>query len=117
MFLIVASNADPYEYGLTMLPKYLGFCMDASMCSLSEEAASSEDVLCVPEYAEDIHRYLRECEVGIFTFIGGRLHKLFSLVLKVNLLNFFKTGHNFKVGYIRWQISLISIGKAWLTHC
>lgn len=40
--------------------------MDASMCSLSEEeAASSEDVLCVPEYAEDIHRYLRECEVGI----------------------------------------------------
>ncbi|XP_051767029.1 cyclin-A1 [Ctenopharyngodon idella] len=41
-----------------------GSCMDASMCSLSEEeAASSEDVLCVPEYAEDIHRYLRECEV------------------------------------------------------
>lgn len=48
--------------------------MDASMCSLSEEAAaSSEDVLCVPEYAEDIHRYLRECEVCIFTFICGRL--------------------------------------------
>lgn len=44
--------------------------MDASMCSLSEEeAASSEDVLCVSEYAEDIHRYLRECEVGIFTLI------------------------------------------------
>nr|ALK03038.1 cyclin A [Hypophthalmichthys molitrix] len=41
-----------------------GSCMDSSMCSLSEEeAASSEDVLCVPEYAEDIHRYLRECEV------------------------------------------------------
>ncbi|XP_048037579.1 cyclin-A1 [Megalobrama amblycephala] len=41
-----------------------GSCMDASMCSLSEEeAASSEDVLCVSEYAEDIHRYLRECEV------------------------------------------------------
>lgn len=41
-----------------------GSCMDASMHSLAdEEAASSEDVLCVPEYAEDIHRYLRECEV------------------------------------------------------
>ncbi|ROL54248.1 Cyclin-A1 [Anabarilius grahami] len=41
-----------------------GSCMDASMCSLSEEeTASSEDVLCVSEYAEDIHRYLRECEV------------------------------------------------------
>ncbi|XP_056095632.1 cyclin-A1 [Rhinichthys klamathensis goyatoka] len=39
-----------------------GSCMDASMCSLSVDA-SSEDVLCVPEYAEDIHRYLRECEV------------------------------------------------------
>ncbi|KAK7120698.1 hypothetical protein R3I94_020626 [Phoxinus phoxinus] len=41
-----------------------GSCIDASMYSLSEEeTASSEDVLCVPEYAEDIHRYLRECEV------------------------------------------------------
>ncbi|XP_067289502.1 cyclin-A1 [Pseudorasbora parva] len=40
-----------------------GSCMDASMCSLLEEAASPQDVLCVPEYAEDIHRYLRECEV------------------------------------------------------
>lgn len=66
MFFTVGSNADPYGYGLTILPKYLGSCMDASMCSLSEEAAaSSEDVLCVPEYAEDIHRYLRECEVCI----------------------------------------------------
>lgn len=52
-----------------ILPKYLGSSMDASMCSLSEEeeAASSEDVLCVSEYAEDIHRYLRECEVGRYT--------------------------------------------------
>ena len=41
-----------------------GSCMDSSMQSLlEEEAAASEDVLCVPEYAEDIHRYLRECEV------------------------------------------------------
>ncbi|XP_056323081.1 cyclin-A1 [Danio aesculapii] len=41
-----------------------GSCMDSSMHSLAdEESASSEDVLCVPEYAEDIHRYLRECEV------------------------------------------------------
>lgn len=39
--------------------------MDASMCSLLEEDSSSEDVLFVPEYAEDIHRYLRECEVGL----------------------------------------------------
>ncbi len=42
--------------------------MDSSMQSLLEEEATSEDVLCVPEYAEDIHRYLRECEVGIFSF-------------------------------------------------
>lgn len=41
-----------------------GSFMDSSMHSLAdEEAASSEDVLCVSEYAEDIHRYLRECEV------------------------------------------------------
>ncbi|XP_043105895.1 cyclin-A1 [Puntigrus tetrazona] len=41
-----------------------GSCMDSSMQSLlEEEAAASADVLCVPEYAEDIHRYLRECEV------------------------------------------------------
>ncbi|XP_073686101.1 cyclin-A1 [Garra rufa] len=41
-----------------------GSCMDSSMQSLpDEEATSSEDVLCVPEYSEDIHRYLRECEV------------------------------------------------------
>nr|ACA24501.1 cyclin A [Carassius auratus x Cyprinus carpio] len=39
-----------------------GSCMDSSMQSLPEEAAY-EDILCVPEYAEDIHRYLRECEV------------------------------------------------------
>nr|ACA24500.1 cyclin A [Cyprinus carpio] len=41
-----------------------GSRMDSSMQSLlEEEAAASEDVLCVPEYAEDIHRYLRGCEV------------------------------------------------------
>lgn len=40
--------------------------MDASMQSLpEEEAATSQDVLCVSEYAEDIHLYLRECEVSI----------------------------------------------------
>lgn len=39
--------------------------MDASMQSLPEDDATSQDVLCVPEYSEDIHRYLRECEVGI----------------------------------------------------
>uniref|UniRef100_A0A671RWJ2 Cyclin A1 n=1 Tax=Sinocyclocheilus anshuiensis TaxID=1608454 RepID=A0A671RWJ2_9TELE len=37
-------------------------CMDSSMLSLPEEDASPEDILCV-EYAEDIHRYLSECEV------------------------------------------------------
>ncbi|XP_051542354.1 cyclin-A1 [Myxocyprinus asiaticus] len=38
--------------------------MDVSMQSLPEEKdTTSEDILCVPEYAEDIHRYLRECEV------------------------------------------------------
>ncbi|XP_057177974.1 cyclin-A1 [Triplophysa rosa] len=40
-----------------------GSCMDASMQSLPEEEATSHDILCVPEYAEDIHRYLRECEI------------------------------------------------------
>ncbi|XP_059395443.1 cyclin-A1 [Carassius carassius] len=40
-----------------------GSCMDSSMQSLPEEEAAYEDILCVPEYAEDIHRYLRECEV------------------------------------------------------
>uniref|UniRef100_A0A672N0S7 Cyclin A1 n=1 Tax=Sinocyclocheilus grahami TaxID=75366 RepID=A0A672N0S7_SINGR len=42
--------------------KYLGSCMDSSMLSLPEDDASPEDILCI-EYAEDIHRYLRECEV------------------------------------------------------
>uniref|UniRef100_A0A673LTN5 Cyclin A1 n=1 Tax=Sinocyclocheilus rhinocerous TaxID=307959 RepID=A0A673LTN5_9TELE len=42
--------------------KYLGSCMDSSMLSLPEDDASPEDILC-EEYAEDIHRYLRECEV------------------------------------------------------
>lgn len=40
-----------------------GLCMDASMQSLPEEEATSQDFLCVPEYAEDIHRYLRDCEI------------------------------------------------------
>lgn len=38
--------------------------MDASMQLVPEEEATSHDILCVPEYAEDIHRYLRECEVS-----------------------------------------------------
>lgn len=60
---------NSYGFGLKLFYEYLGSCMDSSMQSLlEEEAASSEDVLCVPEYAEDIHRYLRECEVGIFSF-------------------------------------------------
>uniref|UniRef100_A0A3B1JQC5 Cyclin A1 n=1 Tax=Astyanax mexicanus TaxID=7994 RepID=A0A3B1JQC5_ASTMX len=41
-----------------------GSCLDASMQSLEEEeVAVTEDVLCVPEYAEDIHRHLRESEI------------------------------------------------------
>lgn len=57
-----------YGFGLKQFYEYLGSCMDSSMQSLlEEEAAASEDVLCVPEYAEDIHRYLRECEVGIIS--------------------------------------------------
>lgn len=59
---------NSYGFGLKLFYEYLGSCMDSSMQSLLEEAASSEDVLCVSEYAEDIHRYLRECEVGIFSF-------------------------------------------------
>jgi len=84
------------------------------MCSLLEEGASSEDVLYVPEYAEDIHRYLRECEVGVFTFIHGRLHKPFRLALQVSL-SFFKTGLNFKDGFIRWQIGHFN-WKSLITH-
>lgn len=30
-----------------------------------EETASFDDVLCVPEYAEDIHEHLREREVSV----------------------------------------------------
>ncbi|XP_056592924.1 cyclin-A1 [Triplophysa dalaica] len=40
-----------------------GSCMDASMQLVPEDDATSHDILCVPEYAEDIHRYLRECEI------------------------------------------------------
>ncbi|XP_055064067.1 cyclin-A1 [Misgurnus anguillicaudatus] len=40
-----------------------GSSLDASMESLPEEEAASQDILCVPEYSEDIHRYLRECEI------------------------------------------------------
>ncbi|XP_051972470.1 LOW QUALITY PROTEIN: cyclin-A1 [Xyrauchen texanus] len=41
-----------------------GLCMDASVQSLpEEEAAASENTLCVPGYTEDIHRHLRKCEV------------------------------------------------------
>ncbi|KAL6473209.1 hypothetical protein MHYP_G00193970 [Metynnis hypsauchen] len=41
-----------------------GSCLDASMQSLSEEdLAPSEDVLSVAEYAEDIHKHLRESEL------------------------------------------------------
>ncbi|XP_017572625.1 cyclin-A1 [Pygocentrus nattereri] len=41
-----------------------GSCLDASMQSLSEEElAPFEDVLSVAEYAEDIHKHLRESEL------------------------------------------------------
>ncbi|TRY90938.1 hypothetical protein DNTS_022177 [Danionella cerebrum] len=41
-----------------------GSCMDSSMYSLpDEEIYTLEDVMCVSEYAEDIHRHLRECEI------------------------------------------------------
>uniref|UniRef100_A0A8C4EBI6 G2/mitotic-specific cyclin-B2 n=1 Tax=Dicentrarchus labrax TaxID=13489 RepID=A0A8C4EBI6_DICLA len=38
-------------------------CQDASMLSEPDESLTSEEVLCVFEYAEDIHRHLRESEV------------------------------------------------------
>uniref|UniRef100_A0A8C4EAG5 G2/mitotic-specific cyclin-B2 n=1 Tax=Dicentrarchus labrax TaxID=13489 RepID=A0A8C4EAG5_DICLA len=38
-------------------------CQDASMLSEPDESLTSEEVLCVFEYAEDIHRHLRESEM------------------------------------------------------
>ncbi|XP_066507228.1 cyclin-A1 [Hoplias malabaricus] len=40
-----------------------GSCLDSSMHSLEEETAASEDILCVSEYASDIHKHLRESEL------------------------------------------------------
>ncbi|XP_062309396.1 cyclin-A1 [Osmerus eperlanus] len=40
-----------------------GSCMDTSMQSLPDEPMTSEDMLCLSEYAEDIHRHLRESEM------------------------------------------------------
>ena len=37
--------------------------MDTSMQSLPDEPMTSEDMLGLSEYAEDIHRHLRESEV------------------------------------------------------
>ncbi|XP_072514942.1 cyclin-A1 [Salminus brasiliensis] len=57
-----------HSSALQMLSTVSGFstgsCLDASMQSLpEEEVASSEDVFSVSEYAEDIHRHLRESEL------------------------------------------------------
>lgn len=41
----------------------VGSCQDASMQSEPDESLMSEEVLCVSEYAEDIHLHLRETEV------------------------------------------------------
>lgn len=41
----------------------VGSCQDASMRSEPDESQMSEEVLCMSEYAEDIHRHLRESEV------------------------------------------------------
>ncbi|KAM4620400.1 cyclin-A1 [Polymixia lowei] len=38
-------------------------CADTSMQSLPDEPQPSQDALCLSEYAEDIHRYLREREL------------------------------------------------------
>ncbi|XP_019903600.1 cyclin-A1 isoform X2 [Esox lucius] len=40
-----------------------GSCMDTSIQSIPDEALISQDVMCLAEYAEDIHRNLRESEI------------------------------------------------------
>ncbi|KAJ7997471.1 hypothetical protein DPEC_G00229360 [Dallia pectoralis] len=40
-----------------------GPCMDSSMQSIPDEALTSQDVMCLAEYAEDIHKHLRESEI------------------------------------------------------
>lgn len=42
-----------------------GSCKDASMQSEPDESLMSDTVLCLSDYAEDIHRHLRESEVRI----------------------------------------------------
>ncbi|XP_051258050.1 cyclin-A1 [Dicentrarchus labrax] len=46
-----------------LLELSLNSCQDASMLSEPDESLTSEEVLCVFEYAEDIHRHLRESEM------------------------------------------------------
>lgn len=40
-----------------------GSCMDTSMQSLPDEPVTSQDILYLSEYAEDIHQHLRESEI------------------------------------------------------
>ncbi|KAL0994865.1 hypothetical protein UPYG_G00128480 [Umbra pygmaea] len=40
-----------------------GSCMDTSMQSLPDEAFTAQDVMCLAEYAEDIHKHLRDSEI------------------------------------------------------
>ncbi|XP_040006597.1 cyclin-A1 isoform X2 [Xiphias gladius] len=49
-------------------------CQDASMQSEPDESLMSEEVLCVSEYAKDIHRHLRDSEMK-FRPLPGYLEK------------------------------------------
>uniref|UniRef100_A0A8C3G520 G2/mitotic-specific cyclin-B2 n=1 Tax=Cyclopterus lumpus TaxID=8103 RepID=A0A8C3G520_CYCLU len=48
---------------LPLLFILVGSCQDASMQSVADTSLMSEEVLCVSEYAEDIHLHMRESEM------------------------------------------------------
>uniref|UniRef100_A0A665VQ42 G2/mitotic-specific cyclin-B2 n=1 Tax=Echeneis naucrates TaxID=173247 RepID=A0A665VQ42_ECHNA len=48
-----------------LLFTHAGSCLDASLRSENDESMMSEEVLCVSDYAEEIHCHLRESEVSL----------------------------------------------------